>query len=297
MQFLPTLSVLYMMSNFLAAKTPGMLVPRPLSLSVLVITTCGLLACGGPSGKSRSYKEPNLQRVIAELESRQSRAESFMAESRMVYWVDGERLKPTVLVMGKPGAKVRFNALNPAGEDVAADLACDGTDFQYVDFVNNCQLTGPCTKSAISQLLRVSLTPDDFFLLAIGSTPLIEDATGTVKWDSKNQQEIINLVSGDGEWKQEIKLDGKEQRWDVLTSTVWNSKAKVEWRLTNKEFATQKSKDGTSFRLPAKTRFEQPGAKAEVTIRWDDRQINTELSEDKFTMDIPELPRCGAQSP
>ena len=285
------------MSQFPAVKTLGMLLPKPLLLSVLAITSTGLLACGGPSGKSRSYKEPNLQRVLAKLETRQLRAETFYAESRMEYWVDGERLKPTVYVMGKRGAKVRFNALNPAGEDTAADLACDGTDFQYVDFINDCQLTGPCTKDAISQLLRVTLVPDDFFLLAIGSTPMVENSTGTVKWDSKNQQEVVSLVSGDGKWKQEIKLDGREQRWDVLSSTVRNSEGKIEWRLTNKEFSTQKSKDGTSFRLPAKTRFEQPGAKAEVTIRWDEREINSELAEDKFTMVIPQLPRCGATSP
>jgi outer membrane lipoprotein-sorting protein len=293
MQFLPTDGVLYMMSDFTADKTPTMFPVHIGVISVLAVAISGILGCGGTDKNARSYQAPNVKRVLTELTERQSRANSFMAESRMEYWVDGERIKPTVYVMGERGAKVRFNALSPAGDDVAADLACNGSDFQYVDFNRDCHLTGPCTRDAISQLLRVSLMPDDFLLLAIGSTPLLDRPTGKVVWDSKNQQEKVTLVSGDGAWKQEIKLDGKEQRWDVLSSTVWDAGGDIEWRITNKEFAKHKAKDGTIFRLPAKTRFEQPKEKAEVTIRWQEREINAELSEDKFTMDIPALPRCG----
>ncbi len=262
-------------------------------ISVLALAAAGLSGCGGKATGGRTYQAPDVKRVLTELTARQSRATSFMAESRMEYWVDGERIKPTVYVMGERGAKVRFNALNPAGDDVAADLACNGSDFQYVDFNRDCQLTGPCTKDAISQLLRISLRPDDFLLLAIGSTPLVENASGKVVWDSKNKQEKLTLVSGDGSWKQEIRLDGREQRWDVLSSTVWNADGDIEWKITNKEFANHKAEDGTIFRLPAKTRFEQPKEKAEVTIRWQEREINATLSEDKFTMKIPpDLARC-----
>ncbi len=294
MQFLPTVGVLFMMSEWQADRTSGMLTSPAPALALLIVAISTFAGCGGPSGKTRKYAEPKVEGMLVEIQERQSRADSFMAESRMEYWVDGERIKPTVYVMGQRGAKVRFNALNPTGDDVAADLACNGNDFQFVDFNHDCQLTGPCTRDAISQLLRVSLMPDDFLLLAIGSTPVIEDPTGKISWDSKNQLEKLSLVSGDGKWKQEIHLDGKNQRWDVLSSTVWDQEGKIEWKLTNKEFSAHKSKDGKSFRLPAKTRFEQPKAKAEVTIRWQEREINASLSEDKFSMEIPpELPRCG----
>jgi hypothetical protein len=283
-----------MMSKSQADRTTAMLPTHCLPLCFLSLAVSVTFACGGPSGKARSYSAPKVDGLLGELVKRQSLADSFMAESRMEYWVDGERIKPTVYVMGQRGAKVRFNALNPTGSDVAADLACDGTDFQFVDFNHDCQLTGPCTKDAISQLLRVSLEPDDFLLLAIGSTPLIEDPRGSVKWDSKNQQEKLSLVSGDGQWKQEILLDGRDKRWDVLSSTVWNTDGELEWKLTNKEFAVHKDAKGTAFRLPAKTRFQQPKEKAEVTIRWAEREINQPLSEDKFTMEIPALKRCGS---
>ncbi len=287
-----------MMSNLQADTTMTRLSWRhlsrwALSLWPLALACSVTLACGGPSGKSRSYSAPKVEAILVEITKRQSLANSFMAESRMEYWVDGERIKPTVYVMGERGAKIRFNALNPTGDDVAADLACNGSDFQFVDFNHDCQLTGPCTKDAISQLLRVSLEPDDFLMLAIGSTPLISNPSGTVKWDSKNQHEKLSLVSGDGKWKQEIILEGRKQHWDVLSSTVWNADGELEWKLTNKEFAAHKSEAGPVFRLPGKTRFEQPKAKAEVTIRWQEREINPTLSQEKFVMEIPALPRCG----
>lgn len=251
-----------------------------------------LASCGGSGGKARGYKAPSAAQVVQTLQERQALAKNFQHESRMEYWVKDQRIKTTVYVMGERGAKVRFNALNPTGGVVAADLACDGTNYAFVDFNKNCQLTGPCTKAAIGQLLRVSLEPDDFLLLAIGSTPIIPFDDGKVTWKSKKAQEVIDLTMSDGSWRQKIVLDGREQRWDVLSSTVWDAEGKVEWELTNKEFFTKKSDDGTEMRLPAKTRFEQPKEKADLTIRWDDLNVNTEVNPDGFHMELPGLPIC-----
>jgi len=263
---------------------------------------------------------------VQTLSNRSALANSFLAESRMEYWVGAERIKTTVYVMGERGAKVRFNALNPTGGDIAADLACDGIDFKFVDYNNNCELTGPCTKSAIAQLLRVSLAPDDFLMLATGGTPIIEFRESKVRWDAENANEVLELL-GDGQTqtivldgrkfreskvrknsneaielvgrgqKQTTVLDGREKTWDVLSSTVLDAQGKVEWKLTNKGFSDHKTEDGRSIRLPARTRFEQPANKAELTIRWDERNINTELSQDKFEIELPGLPLCGKQQP
>jgi hypothetical protein len=249
-------------------------------------------ACGGSGGKSRGYKAPTAAQVVHTLQERQAQANNFTHESRMEYWVKDQRIKTTVYVMGERGAKVRFNALNPTGGVVAADLACDGTDFAFVDFNKNCQLTGPCTKAAIGQLLRVSLAPDDFLLLAIGSTPIIPFDDGKVTWKNKAAQEVVELTTSDGKWRQKIILDGREQRWDVLSSTVWGEDGKIEWQLTNKEFSDTKTEDGKDMRLPAKTRFEQPKEKADLTIRWDELNVNTELDPAGFQMSPPELPTC-----
>lgn len=260
--------------------------------AVILCTSLLLVACcGGSSGTVRSYEAPTANALVQTLSERSAVANSFLAESRMEYWVGAERIKTTVYVMGERGAKVRFNALNPTGGDVAADLACDGIDFKFVDYNNNCELTGPCTKSAIAQLLRVSLAPDDFLMLATGGTPIIEFTESKVRWDAKNANEVLELV-GAGQ-KQTIVLEGREKTWDILSSIVRDAEGKVEWKLTNKGFSDHKTEDGKSVRLPARTRFEQPSNKAELTIRWDERNINTELSQDKFEIELPGLPRCG----
>ena len=139
---------------------------------------------------------------------------------------------------GGPGGPKRpenWHSLSVAetAHTVAADLACNGADFQFIDFNQNCQLTGPCTKESIGKLLRVNLEPDDFLLLAIGQAPLIPNPTGTVRWDAKAAQEILELHSEDRQWKQTIVLDGREQRWDVLSSTVWNPVVSMGWLVSS----------------------------------------------------------------
>ncbi|MCP4443994.1 MAG: hypothetical protein GY811_01445 [Myxococcales bacterium] len=260
--------------------------------AALFCTCLVIAACGGSSGKARKYQAPTAAGIVAELQGRQALTKSFLAESRMEYWVKDQRVKATVYVMGEMGARVRFNALNPTGGGVAADLACDGDDFAFVDFNKNCQLSGPCTREAIAQLLRVSLAPDDFLMLAAGSTPIIAFDEGKVTWDSKNARETVELTTNDGSLRQKIILDGRERRWDVLSSTVWGAGGEIDWKLTNKEFSNQKTEDGDPIRLPQKTRFEQPEEKADLTIRWDERSINGERDPDKYVMQLPDLPSC-----
>lgn len=266
------------------------------SLVAPALLVLAAACCGGPAGAPRPYPAPTAEALLGRLAEIRDSARSFSAESRMEYWSGGERIKPTVLVMGAVGAKARFNALNPTGGNVAADLACDGVSFQFVDFNNDCQLTGPCTREAVAQLLRVRLHPDDFLLLAVGSVPIVPDPSGTVEWNPKDQTEVLSLTSADGQFRQRIVLDGREGRWDVLGSTVWDAEGEVEWKLTNKDFRVVESEDGIPFRVPGRTRFEQPKAEADLSVRWDDRALNPTLDPAKFTMTIPPgLPECGAQ--
>lgn len=220
-------------------------------------------------------------------------AQSFRAESVMDYWVGKDKVKGTVWVMGKVGARLRFNAINPDAGSTAVDLACDGTSFQYIDYHNNCQLTGPCTRDAIRQLLGVSLEPDDFLLLAIGSTPVIGPSPrAKVEWDAERGAWKLSLVSSDDMWQQTIYFSHPEH--DILESEVRDARGQVEWRLTNKGFKTVKGAGGETFRVPERTRFEKPKEKADLIVRWKQRDLNLELGADKFTMSIPPgLPRCG----
>ncbi len=253
---------------------------------ILIAAVASAAACGGTTYK-RSYAEPSVSDVLSHLEKGQRAATSVVSESIMDYWVKSDRVKGTVLLMGKPGSRLRFNAENPTGGNVAVDLACDGVGYKLIDYNNNCQMVGPCTASTIAQLFAVEMAPDDFYLMAVGSTPIIPEPTGTVTWNAKKGTETIKLSSADGQWRQVIVLDGKQQRWDVLSSTVYDANGDVEWKLQNKEFRGVEAADGVTIRVPAKSKFEQPKRKADLLVRWKKFKFNVELGPEKFDMQIP----------
>jgi hypothetical protein len=247
-----------------------------------------MAACGGGDIKRPYSPAPAPTELVSHVEEVRANAESFRSESTMDYWVKKDRVKGTVLLLGKPGSRLRFNAENPTGGNVAVDLACDGIGYKMIDYNNNCQLTGPCTRDTIAGFLNVELEPDDFYTLAIGSTPLIPNPTGKVTWDSNVGHEKLALKSGDGMWSQVIVLDGKEHRWDVLSSVVYDRRGNVEWKLENKGFREVKGADGKVFRVPRKTKFVQPKRKADLLVTWKQHDFNVELGPEKFDMQIPE---------
>lgn len=260
----------------------------PALLSLLALTA----ACGGPSRVKRGYPEPPVDEVLAYLASLRDTRRSFSHESVMDYWLKDERVKGTVLVMGRWGARMRFNALNPTGDMVATDLACDGVSYYLKDINNNCAMVGPCTGDAIAQLLRINLEPDDFIAMAVGGTPVIPDATGVLRWDSKTGREVLELTAEGGR-TQTIVLDGRGKRWDVLSSVVRDARGNVEWKLENRDFHEVKAADGSVHRLPQKTKFEQPPEKADLLIRWTVHQINVPIEDGLFFIELdPGLPQC-----
>lgn len=270
-----------------------------MKISTLAAIACALAAshtgcsCIGGRTIPRPYAEPSVQAVLDHLATARQNARSFQVESVMDYWVGKDRVKGTVLLMGRVGAFMRINALNPTGDNVAADLACAGADFQFIDYNNNCQITGPCDRVSVARLLRVSLEPDEFLLLVAGTTPVISNPQATLTWDAKKGREILTLTSGDGRLTQTITLDGRKQSWDVLSSVVSDAEGKRLWSLQNKGFRVIQGADGNSYRVPTKTRFKQPREKADLLVRWVERTINPTLGDDKFQMSIPPgIPSC-----
>ncbi len=259
-----------------------------LALVVTSVTGCG---CTGDKVK-RPYPTPTVESLLARIGKARTDARSYKTESVMDYWVGKSRVKGTVYVMGKVGSFIRFNALSPTGGSVAADLGCDGINFKLVDNHNSCQLSGVCDARSIASLLRVELEPDDFLLLAVGATPIIEGAKGTLAWDANRGQEVLTLT-GDGGLRQTIKLDGREGRMDVVFSEVRTKDGAVQWRLQNKGFKKVLDKQGKALRVPGKTRFEQPTRKADLIVKWKSRELNLPLGPEMFQVELPGLPRCG----
>ena len=68
---------------------------------------------------------------------------------------------------------MRFAALSPAGGSTIVEMACDGTNYVYVNYQNNCALTGPCNAQSVAMFFGIELEPDDFLHLALGTPPSI----------------------------------------------------------------------------------------------------------------------------
>lgn len=261
-----------------------------LLLAVIAVFT----GCPGPKGTQRPYPEPTAQDLVDRLAKQREARKAFTAESTMDYWLGKDRVKGTVLVMGTAGKKVRFNALSPAGGNVIADMACDGTNFAYVDSQNNCQLTGPCNRQSIASLLRVELEPEDFIHLALGTVPVPPFTQGTVTWAPKAGHERVTLTGPSG--TQTIVLDVRQGRLDVIASDLKDPAGKMMWSVENAEFGTVKDAAEGEHRLPAKTRFKSPQENADLLVDWGDRTVNPTIDDAKFSVQIPPgLPMCGAK--
>lgn len=255
-------------------------------IQIVCLVSISILLSGCPTPRiARPYPEPTAAQVTARLAEARAMAVSFQAGSVMDYWLGKQRVKGTVLVMGTPGAKVRLNALSPAGGSVLADLACDGQNFVYVDHQNQCQLVGPCNSESIASLLGVPLAPEDFFFLALGQTPVLADAQGTLRWDEKKGHELVELRSSAG--TQSLVLDGRSGQWDVLSSELRTPDGKVVWSVRHTGFGEAKTTDGKSLRVPSKSKFLSPDTKADLEVDWEERRINVALGDEKFRLAPP----------
>jgi hypothetical protein len=245
--------------------------------AIVSLVALPLAAC---PGKRASYPQPSgantVEAVVAKLDQARTATSSFRGASVMDYWLGNNRVKGSMLVMGAVGAKVRFNALSPAGESVMADLACNGRDFVLVDFQNNCMLT-----------------PDDFLQLALGNTTVLPNPAGTVTWDAAKGRLAVELKATAG--SQSILIDARDDHWDVLSSELRDNAGAVVWKVENADFGSIRDAAGKAHRMPGKSRLLQPVQKADLLVEWETRELNVELADDRFALTPPAgLPECGA---
>ena len=249
-----------------------------------------LLLAGCPGARTpQDHPAPKVDDIVARLGKARAELTSFVADTTMDYWLGNQRTKGEVLVMGAVGAKVRFAALSPAGGSTLAELACNGKDYVLVDYQNNCQRSGPCSGESIAQFFRIDLEPDDFVALAVGTPPVLPNATGTVTWDAERGVEKVRLESAAG--KQTLSIDDNHGHFDVIDSELTGPDGKVRWSVENTSFV-----DVAGHRVPGKTRFKSPASSQDLLVDWgaaSSRKINEPLGDDKWKLEAPAgLPAC-----
>jgi hypothetical protein len=260
---------------------------RALIAGALVVTAC----CGPKPKGVRSYPEPSVATVVDQLGKARGALTSFRGDSMMDYWLSGQRAKGEVLVMGQLGKKIRFAALSPAGGSTLAEMACDGTNFVYLDYQNNCALTGPCDARSVSMFFGIELEPDDFLHLALGTPPVVPAPTGTVTWDANKGVERV-VLRGAGGATQKLTIDATGNRWDVIETELVGADGKTVWSVANTDFATIEGSG--ERRVPKKTRFKSPAQNQDLLVNWNELEANVELKPQQFAIEVPPgLPACG----
>jgi hypothetical protein len=208
--------------------------------------------------------------------------------------LSGQRAKGEVLVMGSVGKKIRFAALSPAGGSTLAEMACDGTNFVYLDYQNNCSLTGPCDAKSVAIFFGIELEPDDFLHLALGTPPVLANPTGTLTWDGSRGVEKVELT-GSGEI-QKLTIDLREDRWDVLDTVLVDAAGKTRWSVANTNF--EKITGSGERRVPKKTRFKSPAQNQDLLVEWTQLEAIVQLTQQQFEIQVPAgLGTCGQQAP
>lgn len=273
----------------------------PTLIGRLVRSFC-FLTVAGCGARTHPHYAPRATAFVEHLRATGERATTYVAiNSAMEYSSGRGRVKSAVHVVAERGGRIRFYAEKSQANNATVNFACDGANFTLIDYSRECHLVGVCSRSAIAQLLGVGIAPDDFLTLAAGSAPIIPEPAGTARWDERNGNWIVDLVSPKGSWRQHLVLDGNDgdgAKWEVLSSTVWDSKGRIEWKLENKKFVTTKAKDGAVFGLPLHTRFAQPQRNTDLVIAWGPRQLNGPPHErSRYTIMIRKgLRRCGSRA-
>jgi outer membrane lipoprotein-sorting protein len=253
------------------------------------------IACCGPKGGANNPRpDLTVEAVVAELAKARSELKSFRGESVMDYWVSGQRMKGDVLVMGQTGKLVRFAALSPAGGSTIVEMACDGTNFVYLNYQDNCVLTGPCDARSVAMFFGIELEPDDFVHLALGTPSTIGgNPTGKITWDGSRKVHKVELTSVEG--TQKLSID--TTAWDVHDTELLGTDGKQRWSATNTDF--RKVQGSGERRVPGKTRFKSPAQSQDLLVDWGNQfEVNAALPVANFTIQVPAgLGTCGQQAP
>jgi hypothetical protein len=248
-----------------------------------------LLACGCPGGGNqytRQGPEPSVKDVVDRLAKARDALHAFKSESIMDYWFGTNRVKGTVLVMGEAGAKVRFNALNPAGGDVMADLACDGTNFIYLDYQHNACFTVRAIAPR-SRRPRLELEPDDSPPRArrCRCRQTRRAVTGSRQGIRARRADVAGGIA-------EIRIDARGKNWDVVESELKTADGRSCGRSRTPAFRRRRQSPSRQDAI------QSPQQQEDLIVEWKTKEVNPQLDASKFACAPPSgLAPCGQAAP
>lgn len=260
-----------------------------LSAAAVVVVALGLSGC-----PTRCPTTPHTSAEVALRYHRSMRrpARALRAEARVEQWGREGRIRGTVFMFAQRPERVRFDAMTQFGP--AAVLTSDGTEFALTDLRENKYLYGPTCPANISRLLGIPMSGRDVMLLLLGDTPRIEAERDEIVCEGDGRY-VVTLHGAAGV-RQEIELAVRprdreapllEQRLRLRRSEVFGADGGTMWRATFDDYRVvedprSEADPRMGVAMPFVVRFEDPGHRADTTVRFQEIDLNVDVPDDAF---------------
>lgn len=289
----------------LDSQGPSHLAPGPVLGTVLGPASGLLAALLGLSGCpqpliARPYAAPTPQVLLQRVLKQRDLVQSLRGRAKADYLAErGERVKVDISVVASRPASLRL-----AGESTFTGplltLATDGEDFQLLDVQRNRFMGGRVNPCNMARLIRVALHPREALDVLLGGAPLLGDAERVeVAWDGHDGGREVLTMTDPRRYALSVRLDAAQQHWDVREAELRDPRGQVLWRVRHEGFQAlgpdgEPRKEGApgdaaadAPRLPSVTYIEDPPNKADVRLRWREREVNPALEGGLFKLAAP----------
>ncbi len=245
---------------------------------------------------------------MAQLQRGRQQTQTLRARAKADYMDRGQRIKIDLAMLAQRPGQLRLAGENSLTGPLLT-VATDGSEFHLLDVRENRFLRGQVNPCNMSRILGLSFHPSQLVEVLMGGTPLLPDATETeVSWDPREGgRDVLTLRDPRGV-SEVIRFQllpspagplPPARVWDVREAEGKNAMGTVVWRLRHEDFAWHSLKPDAeggqasagdasgSLRLPAVTYLEDPPRKADVRLRWREREWNPALEPSLFRLEAP----------
>jgi hypothetical protein len=222
------------------------------------------------------------------LQRRQAALRTLEIETRTTSWMNGDRVRATVLMLVDRAGRLRFEAEIPIQGSVAA-LTVHGREFALLDLQHHVFHRGPACPANVGRLIPIPLSPEEIAAILLGDAPLGEGARATeVSWDGQRQADVLALersATGAAASRLWITMKPTTAGYDVVAVEGQSPGARGRWRVSYDELTP-----AAGFTLPGIIRFAEPGKSFDdgVEIKVKERiGLGRPLRDDQFVLTPP----------
>ncbi|MES1157725.1 MAG: hypothetical protein ABUL67_01370 [Haliangium ochraceum] len=258
--------------------------------AALALATALATGCPKHLPLSRAYPPPPAGELARVFQARQRAVSTMNARARATSWLDGDRVRATVLMLVHRAGRLRLEA-EVSLQGTVAVLATDGQRFAFLDTMKNELRHGPACPANVASLIRIPLAPADVAAILLGDVRLPDGAdldAGVVDWDADRGADVLAVRRHDGWLRLLFQRPGGAIR--LVGALATGPDGRARWRVAFEEFGTvTTAAPATTILLPGTIRFAEGDASFDdgVEIKFKERAVNEPVADDVFALPTP----------